>query len=205
MKFLKQHSYDIVKLFVNQLGLAIFSMALYSAVNIALPDNFEHAPTIRLVISIASTLFYLSIIYVVVWEFGAKDRIKVDSGRVKRSPIKGGLLQLCANIPNFVLVAIALVSFAVYSFNSNEGCKLVFSLIHSFIVFIESMYTGMIIAVFPVVSDATVATIDIAFCWRTIMYALMPITSVLVAQLGYTLGEHNFKFSSLLSGKKQKP
>ena len=205
MKFLKQHSYDIVKLFVNQLGLAIFSMALYSAVNIALPDNFEHAPTIRLVISIASTLFYLSIIYVVVWEFGAKDRIKVDSGRIKRSPLKGAGLQLCANIPNFVLIVIALVCFAIYSINSSEGCKLAFSLIHSFLVFIESMYTGMVITVFPVASDAAVATVDITFCWRTIMYAIMPLVSVLIAQLGYTLGENNFKVLSLFSEKKQKP
>lgn len=205
MKFLKQHSYDIVKLFVNQLGLAIFSMALYSAVNIALPDNFEHSPTIRLVISIASTLFYLSIIYVVVWEFGAKDRIKVDSGRVARQPLKGGLMQICANIPNFLLIAISLVCFAIYSANSSEGCKLAFSLIHSAIVFIESMYTGMIISVFPVATDAAVEVVDITFCWRTIMYALLPILSVLVAQLAYTLGEKNFKFTSIFSGKNQKP
>ena len=32
MKFFKENSYDIVKLFINQIGITIFSFMLYTAV-----------------------------------------------------------------------------------------------------------------------------------------------------------------------------
>jgi hypothetical protein len=140
----------------------------------------------------------------VVWEFGAKDHIKIEGGRMKRSPFKGFFLQLFANIPNFILILISLVCFGIYALNGNEGFKLAFSAIHAFIVFIESMYTGIIISIVPVTDSATVAIVDNSYLIRTVIYAIAPILSVLAAHLGYAFGERDFKITSIFTGKQSK-
>ena len=204
MKFFKENSYDVVKLLVDQIGMAIFSMALYTAASMALPQDFEHGATIRLVISIISSLFYFVILYMVTWELGAKDRIRIDSGRMERQPMKGFLLELLANVPNLVIAVIALIVGGAYILGAPEGFNVAFGLIHSFIVFIESMYTGVASIIFQISDDMSDAAVSAAYMWRTVVFALMTVFSMLAAHLGYLLGERNFKISSVFSGKKNK-
>jgi len=205
MKFLKERSYDIVRLFVNQLGIAIFSMALYCAVAMALPEDFPQAPTIRLVISVASTLFYFYLIYMSVWELGSKDRIRIDSGKMKRKPLTGILLAVFANLPNFLIIGISLIFWGAYSASGDEYLWLVFATIHSITVFIESMYTGIVTAIVPVAAEnAAVADIAIPFLLRSLLYVAMPFLASIVSHLAYALGERNFKLRSIFSANRKK-
>lgn len=93
--FFKEHSYNVIKLFLNQIGITVFGtmLALATSSNSAL----------LLASSIFSTVFLLVLDYNVCWEIGAKDKIRIDGGRLKPMPSKGALLSLLANLPNLLL------------------------------------------------------------------------------------------------------
>lgn len=197
MKFLKENSYDIVKLYINQIGIAIFSMAIYSAIEIALPSDFSWGTELEAIISAAAIIFYCALIYVATWEFGAKDRIKIDGGKMERQAYKGLLIGTYANVPNFILTGIAIISMGIFFACGAEGFKAVFSVLNLFFGFLESMYLGIIIAIFPMVE----ANSDLVYFYRAIAYFLMPIIPIAVSHLGYALGERNFRIVSLFSQK----
>ena len=197
MKFLKENSYDIVKLYINQIGIAIFSMALYSAIEIALPSDFRWGTELEAIISALAILFYCSLIYVATWEFGAKDRIKIDGGRMTRKPYKGLLIGTLANVPNFILTGIALICMGIFFASGAEGFKAVFSILNLLFGLLESMYLGIIIAVFPLAE----ANADWIHFYRTIAYFAMPLIPIAVSHLGYALGERNFRIASIFSQK----
>ena len=80
MKIFKENSYDIVRLYINQLGIMIFSMLLYTAVGSF--ENESLSTSLSVFVSIFSTCFYLALIYYMMWEIGAKDKIRIDGGRM---------------------------------------------------------------------------------------------------------------------------
>ena len=96
--FLKENSYSMVKMFVNQIGMPVFGtmLALATAGN----------PTLLLCSSIFAILFYLFLLYSVGWEIGAKDKIRIDGGRMTEFPAKGFLIALGANLPNLLLAVL---------------------------------------------------------------------------------------------------
>ena len=95
MKIFKENSYDIVRLYVNQLGIMIFTMLLVFAGG--------QNTTLGIIISLFSTVFYLVLIYYVVWEIGAKDKIRIEGGKAEPCKYKGLVMGLWANVPNLVL------------------------------------------------------------------------------------------------------
>ncbi len=113
MTFWKNNSYDIVRLFINQIGITIFSSVMYFAVELTNINEQTTGNEILVAISIFATLFYLVLIYTASWEYGAKDKIKIDSGKLTYSSSKGALLSVYANIPNFMLALIALLCIGI--------------------------------------------------------------------------------------------
>ena len=61
MKFFRENSYDIVKLFINQIGITIFSFMLYTAV--AMIDNDSLFLKINVFVSVFAIAFYFSLLY----------------------------------------------------------------------------------------------------------------------------------------------
>ncbi len=202
MKFLKENSYDIVKLFINQIGIAIFSMALYSAVSIALPGDDGLSSTIEICISIFATLFYMLLVYTAMWEIGAKDRIRMDGGKMVRKPFKGLLMGIVANAPNFLLCGFAMLAMGLYLLNGVEWLKGVFAVLNLLFGFIESMYLGVVINIFPIAGDATAYASDTIYFYRTIAYFLMPVIAISITSLGYFLGVRNLRILSVFSQEK---
>ena len=171
-KFFHDYSYSIVKLFVNQFAIAIFGVALFV-------PTFVNLDTLCLIASIFSILFYLFLIYMPMWEIGAKDRIAVDVGKKPYRPHLGLLISLCANIPNLILAVIALFF---------DPFKLVATLI-------QGMYWGVIskIGILSFLNDLGIT------------YFLIIIPALLTCWLAYYLGFKNFKISSIfISDKKEK-
>ena len=142
MGFWKRYSYQIVRLFVIQIGIAIFGLVLSFAVSTAFRDR--NPGTALLLVSIFSVLFYLSILYSVVWEIGGKDRIHLDAVHEKLRGGKGLLLALLASVPNLLLDLLMLIGGTLYRFGSTSVGSgfIVAGFTPSF--FIQSMYQGII-------------------------------------------------------------
>ena len=110
MKFFKENSYDIIKLYINQLGITIFSLIMYTAGGmINSGEDAGISLPLRLGISIFSSLFYFVLIYTAAWDWGAKDKIRIEGGKIQRDGYKGFKLALYANVINFVLCTAVII------------------------------------------------------------------------------------------------
>lgn len=95
IKFIKENSYDIFKLFLSQIALAVFAliMTMWTA-------NVND--TVFFYVGVFCVVFYLYLIYIIVRDYGAKDKPAYDGGRVEPNYLKGLYLGLCANALNIV-------------------------------------------------------------------------------------------------------
>ena len=91
---------------LNQFGATFFGIMLTTAAYAAQSQRVW----LMVFAGTFSTLFYLFLIYNVLWERGGQDRIRADSGRAARQPLKGLWITLVANIPNILIAAVILVS-----------------------------------------------------------------------------------------------
>lgn len=142
MGFWKKNSYQVVRLFVIQFGIAIFGTVLSFAVQTAFRDKGDRIPL--LFVSIFSVLFYLFILYSVGWELGGQDRIKLDAVHARLRAGKGFLLILCAEIPNFILGILMLIGGIVYYPNASGVGARFFAAGYVPSAFLQSMFTGII-------------------------------------------------------------
>ena len=182
MKFFKENSYDIVRLFINQIGITIFSMILYTAVGMV---NIESGTkiSIKVILSIFSILFYFALLYTVAWDWGAKDKIRIDGGRMEPIKMKGARMSIFANIPNFVLSFVYALTMGLYVLGV-EGVKNVSAIFNTITRLLMSMYLGLIQAVFSPLS----ADIFVYNFWQAVGYFVAPIFAIAVTELGYSLG-----------------
>lgn len=101
--FLKENIDNIVKLAVNQIAMTIFGLLLSAAT--------VTNPTLLLATGILSVLFYCYLLYTSAWDIGARDKIKVDGGRMENIPLKGLYLALAANAVNILLALLAILGY----------------------------------------------------------------------------------------------
>ena len=191
MKFLKDNSYDIVKLYINQLGITIFALVLYTAGDMFGDDALKLK--LKIILSIFSTLFYFALIYTAAWDFGAKDRIKIDSAKLSHFEAKGAVMSFISNIPNFIFALVCVILAASLSDPAANGGFFLFNLLLRFVM-------AMFIGIVQGISTALPAGFDSWLC-ESIALLVAPLLSVGVTQLGYSLGLRNFRFSALFSGK----
>ena len=102
----------LIKLFINQLGVAIFSFFLYTAVGMIDDPGLKRG--LNIAVSIVSILFFCFLLYTVSWEWGAKDKIRIDGGRIQEFKYKGVLISLYANVINFVIAFVAFISVLIF-------------------------------------------------------------------------------------------
>lgn len=105
--FLKSNSDMIIKLFFHQIGLTFFGYTLY----IAAATAKSKALTIGL--GIFSAVFYLFLLYVMAWDIGSKEKIRIDGGRMRRDPFKGAKVALVGMLPNLIIALTVLVAYLI--------------------------------------------------------------------------------------------
>lgn len=187
--FIKRNSDVIVKMLVHQFGLTVFGFLLYSAAkvsgNSALVIGF----------GVFSAVFYLFLLYVLSWENGAKDKIRIDAGRQKYDRLKGAKANLAANIPNLVFAVLAIVGYLFINKNvlSAEGNFIspawavnLYAVAQVVGVYLNSMYIG--------IGDY------IGISTQPYYLFIVCIPSVLVCGIGYYLGTKE-KFGVFSSAK----
>lgn len=176
-RFFADHSYDMVKMMLNQIAIAIFGFSLVLAAGLA------SSPTLRNVTSVFSILFYLFLLYITAWDIGYKDKISVSLGKKRFIPWKGALISLCANAFNFVFaigITVTRLTGAAKSFGA--VCQFCAGLF-------EGMYAGILV---NEVGGAPMNTY-----WFT--YFLIPLPAILVSGFSYFLGLKDVKWTSFFN------
>ena len=133
-EFLKKHSYNMMKMFLNQFAVAIFGLVL------ALATGMAENNTLQIVSSVASIVFYMFLLYAMTFEIGMKDKTSVDYGRTANKPLTGLYISLCANSINFllaILITLGYLSSSPFLSNLGGGAAVAALLL-------EGMYTGVL-------------------------------------------------------------
>ncbi len=205
MRTFRENSYDIVRLYINQIGITIFSMFLYTAVGMVDDEDGALFLGLRIAVSIFSILFYLVLVYNVVWEIGAKDKLRIDSGKCEPTPHKGAVMALFANIPNFVLATLAVLSVALHMISGAEWLYSAFAIVFLILRFHTSMYMGVIQGVTPAAPSADPNAIQLADCLiESALFLVLPLLAVAFTHFAYRLGVKEKRIFSIFSSKSSK-
>ena len=199
MNFFKNNFHSILKLYINQIGITIFALMLYTACGAT--DDSELLAKLRTFVSIFSICFYYVLIYYVAWEIGAKDKIRIDSGRVAPFKAKGALMSLIANIPNVILSSFTVI-FGFLFVGGAEKLASVFGLLQMANMLHASMYMGLIQTLVYGFTTVDNVPIDNKYLLMPILFIFIPLLSILVTHLAYTLGSYDKKLLSVFSKNK---
>lgn len=184
--FFHRYSYSIVKMFVNQFAISIFGTMLAMATSAAQND------VLTLIVSIFAILFYLFLIYTMIWEIGAKDKISVDAGKKQYRPMTGLYMALFASIPNFILALLYSIGYPFMATQTWAG-NMNF-IVRLFTVILEGMYLGVTM-VLPFGAE-----VKLNVLWWP--YYLMIVPLLVTSFLAYYLGHKDFRFTALFMSKK---
>ncbi len=176
--FLHRYSYTMVKLFLNQFGIALFGIAL------AFSCDKAGNQKLLLATSIFSVLFYLFLQYAVMWEIGAKDGISAAAQKTGRKLWRGLLIALGGNILNVIFAFMALPgAFDAKSPISSAGKFLA--------LMFEGMYQGILAT--PI-GEARLHD----FVW---VYFAIIAPSLIVCSVAYILGSFDLHATNILIPK----
>lgn len=180
-EFFKKHSYDMMKMFLNQFAVAIFGLVLALATGMAKND------TLQIVSSVGAILFYMFLLYAMTFEIGSKDKTSVEYGRIKARPLTGLYISLCANSINFllaILITLGYVSNSQFLSNVGGGAAVAALLL-------EGMYTGVL--------AINVAGIPLnAMVWP--FFAII-LPALLISTVGYYFGMKGWHVTKMLIPK----
>lgn len=178
-RFFSEHSYNMVKMFLNQFAIAVFGFVL------VLASGKAQNVALRNATSVGAILFYLFLLYTMTWDIGFHDRVAVEHQTKTKNNFRGALISLCANIPNFIFaVFVMLASLLNSPAMSNIGawCS-------TFALFLEGMYTGLLVN--------QVGGAPLNSYW--FVYFLLPLPAILTCGLAYNMGIRDIKFTSFFN------
>ena len=188
MKIFKENSYDIVKLYVNQLGIMIFSMLLYTAVGSF--ENESLSGKLSIFVSVFSICFYLVLVYYAMWEIGAKDKIRIDGNKMLPTPKKGVLLGLFANSTNIIVIGFATVIFILYVLTDAQWLFSVYAVLNFIYRFFISMYLGVIQAICSPYAEYHTELYTVSQC---VCFLIFSFISTIVIHFSYTMGTKDIR------------
>ncbi len=180
VKFFKANSYEIVRLFVIQIGMTIFGLVVTSAAVMAF-DGENQKRFAQLFVSLFATVFYMFIVYTTAWEYGAK---RQSEGADASFGIKVSLL---ANFPNMLLGVLMLVG--LFRFTGVNFFVGMYDIALLLAGLLESTYLGF--ANFLTLPDAGSRNYIVA----AIVYALTFLPAMLVTHVAYTFGRKNIRLT----------
>lgn len=185
MKFLKENSYDILRLYINQIGITIFSLVLYFSA--AMIENIKMALTIKVTISVFAVLFYFALLYTAAWDWGAKDKIRIDAGRLKCKKGKGALMSLIANLINFVLAGICIIAMWVYITSESKSAFSLNQIFNLILRMTNAMYLGILQGVFTAFAENE----NLYNLLQSVGFFISPLFAILATHTGYIFGLKN--------------
>ena len=112
IRYFKENLSTISKLFINHVGMTIFGLIVLITSRL-LSDKIGH-PVVFYIMGAITLLMYFSLLYTAMWERGAKDKIKVDGGRMKYSAFHGLYMYLIANVIAIFLAVMTIFFAYIY-------------------------------------------------------------------------------------------
>jgi len=185
--FFHRYSYSIVKMFINQFAISIFGTMLSMATTATNNDTFT------LAVSIFSIVFYLFLLYTMIWEIGAKDKISVDVGKRPYRPLTGLYMGLLANTPNLLFALLYAIGYPFMGTQAWAGTMN--AIVKLYTVIFEGMYLG-VTAVLPLG-----AAVKLGSMWWT--YFAITVPAIATVTLAYYIGHKDFRFFAFLASKKK--
>lgn len=170
--FLKKRSYDLVYMFVTQLAISLFGLALAFAV----PVNQS---ALRIGTSVFSILFYLFLVYTRVWELGYKDCHAFEIGESGLSRLTGLYMGIAANTINFIVALFILIGWL----SANSVLDAIAGGATLVALLTEGMYIGILSTT---VGGVTLNSVGF-------MYFVITIPLIVTSALAYFAGSHDFK------------
>ncbi len=182
-EFWSENSKIISKLLLNQFGSTFLGLMVVAAASAAKGQK----AWLMLFASCFAAIFYLFLVYAVLWERGGHDRIKVDGGRAVMKPWSGLWITLVANIPNFILAALVLISEPFCKTHEWAGNLNVVG--RALCLLWEGMYAGVVSYFSPN---------------NPLIHLLYILPGVLIGTCGYLLGLNNTRLLSVFELKPPK-
>lgn len=182
MGFFRENSRLISRLFVNQIGMTIFGLILTMAVI----RSSESNPTLTMLVSIFSVVFYLCLIYNVMWEEGARNIIRINAGHretIRAFSVKAALL---ASLPNLVLAALLSICYLLGYPLGVELFRSFYGILHIILGAFEAMYVGLFSVILEQFSD-----LSVRYLMACVLYILSSLPMILTSALAYRLGKRN--------------
>ncbi len=184
MTFFKQYSYSAFKLFLTQLALALMGMAM------ALAFGYKGNRGLQVGAGVFVTVFYLFLLYVHMWEVGAKDGIKAAAHGTPRGLWRGFAIALVANALNLLLALLILPGAFVPEGHAWNGFSAAVSVVA---LIVEGMYQGILAVPFRGLQLHD-------FAW---VYFAIIAPAVLVCGVAYILGSYQLHATNLLIAKNK--
>ena len=194
MKFYRENSRLVSRLFVNQIGMTIFGLVLTLAVMKAAENN----SALTVAVSAFSIVFYLCLIYNVMWEEGARNIIRIKAGRLEQDRFFAIKASFFASVPNLVLAALLLISFVLAFPLELAFAKSVYAALHIILGLFEAMYVGLFGMILDLVPE--VASQSLLACG---LYIVSSVPMMLVSILAYHFGMKNIYIFGKPAAKKK--
>ncbi|MEE0836242.1 MAG: hypothetical protein U0M08_07535 [Clostridia bacterium] len=189
VRFLKENMPIVTKMIVNQLGMMIFGLVL----SMATSQN----DTLFLLASIFSVCFYMFLVYTVGWELGAKDKVRLDGGRIAYTPFKGVLISLAANSLNLILGILIVIGY----YFLDPSCRITHEALSP--VWAANLYgTASVIARF--IEAMYIGIIQTYSPYNPIIFVLIVFPAVIFSGLGYFLAIKGKSISGMLGINRNK-
>ena len=176
--FIKENSGIVGKLLINHIAMSIFGI-------IVLVTASGIAKWLFYTAAVVSILMYMFLIYMVMWEAGSKDKVRVDGGRIKANKLYGLYVSL---IYNSLFILIAIVIF-ILSFFTTQGSITAVNNVYGMLKIISHYLMGMYLGV----------TSRLPYDF---IYLIIIVPSILCSTLSYLSGLSGMK--CLFPDKKKK-
>ena len=204
MDFFKKNSYDMVRMVITQLGISVFALIMsfaFMATNVEKGSFWYIVGNVA--ISIFSTGFYYVLLYMSAWDWGAKDKIRIDAGKLSRNNCKVLLMGLIANAGNILIACFAIICLTI----SSLGLVTFFypaGAIAFLILYLTShMFYGTTSSIFEFLKNDGAST-PTWFLMQAIAMLLFFIITILVGHLGYSLGVRDKRIFGFIKTKPKK-
>lgn len=183
--FIKDNSYNMVKMFIYQFGMTVFGLTL----SLATASN----DTLLLIAGCFSVLFYMYLLYTMTWELGAKDRVRIDSGRVTAMPLKGLYISIGANTINIILGLLIVIGY----FSVREWIPVVDPASGATVMTGEPLWAinlyGTAKTIDMLLHGMYTAFIRLYMSENPFAYLIIILPALIICTVGYLLGSRNFK------------